>query len=295
MYIEFIGTPGAGKTTIVEKTREILEKEGIYCVTRANFFDPKRKRMSKLLWSFLHLPRLDFQALKLFLLLSRYRKSGFEKTITKNNLLVVDEAIVTESAEDIIRIHQEMVSKGLEGVMVKKYDTAYVPGRTGWRWVKMKQEESAKAKLADTIDCVVMGYTAGRGKRVSFGLGQFLVGVRDNDEIKTVTKVGTGLTDDQFRELKKRLTGLEVKEKPKNYLVNKLLEPDYWVTAEVVVEIAADELTPSPLHAAGWSVRFPRLVRFRPDKRWDQATTIDELTSINQVIDTTPESKPEVV
>jgi len=83
MYIEFIGTPGAGKTTIVEKTREILEKEGIYCVTRANFFDPKRKRMSKLLWSFLHLPRLDFQALKLFLLLSRYRKSGFEKTITK--------------------------------------------------------------------------------------------------------------------------------------------------------------------------------------------------------------------
>jgi DNA ligase-1 len=125
-----------------------------------------------------------------------------------------------------------------------------------------------------------MGYTAGKGKRVSFGLGQFLVGVRDKDEVKTVTKVGTGLTDIQFKELKKRLLGLEVKEKPKNYLVNKLQEPDFWVVPEVVVEIAADEITKSPSHTSGYALRFPRLIKFRDDKSAEQATTVSEIENL---------------
>ena len=175
----------------------------------------------------------------------------------------------------------------MEGVIVKKYDTAYIPGRTGWRWVKMKEEEAASGKLADTIDCVVMGYSAGRGKRVSFGLGQFLVGVLDppaGGMIKTVTKVGTGLTDEQFRELKKRLSGLEVKDKPKEYAdVSKLLQPDFWVEPSLVVEIAADEITKSPNHSAGLALRFPRLVRFRDDKSPDQATTVAEVKKLYEM------------
>ena len=208
------------------------------------------------------------------------RREILKKTITDDKLLVVDEAIVTTDPEVINREYREKIKMGLEGVVVKKYDTKYIPGRTGWRWVKMKMEEKSDAKLSDTVDCVVMGYSAGKGKRVSFGLGQFLVGVRDNDEIKTVTKVGTGLTDDQFRELKKRLTGLEVKEKPKNYLVNKLLEPDYWVQPEIVVEIAADEITKSPTHTAGLALRFPRLVKFRDDKDPERATTVSEVKKL---------------
>jgi DNA ligase 1 len=164
--------------------------------------------------------------------------------------------------------------------MVKRYDSAYVPGRTGWRWVKMKEAEEALGKLSDTVDCVVMGYTAGRGKRASFGLGQFLVGVKDGEKIKTVTKVGTGLTDEQFRELKKRLLGSELTEMPKEYEVHKLLEPDFWVNPEVVVEIAADDITKSPTHTAGLALRFPRLVKFRDDKSPDQATTVEEVKKL---------------
>lgn len=126
------------------------------------------------------------------------RRKILAKTIKKNNLIIIDEAILTDDPKVIKSEHKRNVKAGLEGVIVKKYDTAYIPGRTGWRWVKMKQGEEAVGKLADTLDCVVMGYSAGRGKRTLFGLGQFLVGVKDKDEFKTVTKVGTGLTDEQL-------------------------------------------------------------------------------------------------
>jgi DNA ligase-1 len=122
-----------------------------------------------------------------------------------------------------------------------------------------------------------MGYTLGKGKRASFGVGQFLVGVRDGDNIKTVSKVGTGLTDEQFRELNERLAGIRVREMPKEYRVSKLLIPDFWVLPSIVVEIAADDITKSPNHTAGLALRFPRLVRFRDDKSWDEATTLGEI------------------
>jgi len=208
------------------------------------------------------------------------RRKILAKTIKKNNLIIIDEAILTDDPKVIKSEHKRNVKAGLEGVIVKKYDTAYIPGRTGWRWVKMKQGEEAVGKLADTLDCVVMGYSAGRGKRTLFGLGQFLVGVKDKDEFKTVTKVGTGLTDEQFRELNIRLNKIVVKEKPREYLVNKILEPDYWVEPEVVVEIAADEITKSPAHTAGLALRFPRLVKFRDDKSPQQATTLSEVKKL---------------
>jgi DNA ligase-1 len=128
-----------------------------------------------------------------------------------------------------------------------------------------------------------MGYTAGKGRRAQFGVGQFLVGVRNKEKIKTLTKVGTGLTDEQFRELKRRLSKLEIKEKPKEYVVHKNLEPDYWVEPKLVVEIAADEITKSPTHSSGLALRFPRLIRFRDDKSFDQATTTSEVKKLFQM------------
>ncbi len=206
------------------------------------------------------------------------RREILQKTIKDDKLLIVDDAVVTEDPEVINREYKEKIKAGLEGIVVKRYDTVYFPGRTGWRWVKMKQSESALGKLADTVDCVVMGYTQGRGKRASFGVGQFLVGVREDDLVKTVTKVGTGLTDVQFRELNERLGKLAVKDKPKDYgEVSKILLPDFWVKPSLVVEIAADEITKSPNHSSGFALRFPRLVRFRDDKSPNEATTVAEV------------------
>ena len=205
------------------------------------------------------------------------RRQTLEKTVKNGKFLQIVDYKITRDPKVIEKEMNRKVTEGLEGIIVKRANSRYVAGRTGWRWVKMKEVEGAVARLADTVDCLVMGYSAGRGKRVEFGVGQFLVGVRDRDKIKTVTKVGTGLTDDQFRELKKRLTKLEVKNKPKEYEVPKDLEPDYWVKPGLVVEIAADEITKSPKHTSGYALRFPRLVKFRDDKSVNQATTYSEI------------------
>jgi DNA ligase-1 len=194
-------------------------------------------------------------------------------------VFVVDEKLITSDPEKIRKKHADYLKAGLEGVIVKKNSSTYVPGRTGWRWVKMKEVESAHARLSDTVDCIIMGYTQGRGKRASFGIGQFLAGVSDGESFRSITKVGTGLSDAQFRELAKRLKKIQVKDKPKEYEVTKELSPDFWVSPEVVVELAADEITVSPpnKHTAGYALRFPRLIKFRDDKSAGQVTTLKEL------------------
>lgn len=208
------------------------------------------------------------------------RRQELEKVVIDGGPLRVDESTVTSDPEDIRSLHKKYLSIGLEGVVVKRAGGAYVSGRAGWNWVKMKEEEGKNGKLADTVDCVIMGYTRGKGKRAGFGVGQFLVGIRDGDKYKTVTKVGTGLSDDQFKELNARLKEIDVKDKPNDYEVDKDLTPDFWVEPKVVIELAADEVTKSPKHTADLALRFPRLVRFRDDKRADQATTLKELQDL---------------
>lgn len=211
------------------------------------------------------------------------RREILNKTLKKGPLLVVDSFLITDNHEIITREHVAWLAKGLEGIIVKAVESHYVPGRTGWRWVKMKEIEAAEGKLADTVDCVVMGYSRGRGKRAQFGIGQFLAGIYDGKIIKTITKVGTGLTDAQFKELKKRLTPLEIDQKPVNYEVDKNLEPDFWVKPSLVVELAADEITVSPNHTAGFALRFPRLIKFRDDKSLKDATSLDEIKNLHHL------------
>lgn len=210
------------------------------------------------------------------------RRLILEKCIksSKQGLLRIDEYTVTDNPEIIRTIHKKYIDDGLEGVIVKKVDGKYVSGRTGWNWVKMKESEGDYAKLADTLDCIVMGYSVGKGKRTGFGVGQFLVGVIKDDEILTVSKVGTGLTDDQFKELFRRLEILRTDTKPRQYKLHKDLEPDFWVEPKLVVELAADEITKSPKHSAGYALRFPRLIRFRDDKSPNQATNYKEIKEL---------------
>lgn len=205
------------------------------------------------------------------------RRELLEKAVVNGGLFRVDENTITKDPEIIKNLHQKYLKMGLEGVVVKRANGFYVSGRTGWNWVKMKEEEGKTGKLADTIDCVVMGYTRGRGKRSGFGVGQFLAGIRDGDIIKTITKVGTGLTDEQFKELNLRLKKLSTLKKPKEYEVHKDLTPDFWVTPDLIVELAADEITKSPKHSAGLALRFPRLIRFRDDKNISGVTTKKEV------------------
>ncbi|MEP7166879.1 MAG: ATP-dependent DNA ligase [Candidatus Woesebacteria bacterium] len=209
------------------------------------------------------------------------RKEILAKLLQKaDEMFIVSPFIVTESADELRAFHTEQLAKGLEGAVIKQYDSVYQPGRRGWSWVKFKEAEGTAAKLSDTIDAVVMGYWYGKGKRNKFGVGAFLIGVANGEQIVTLSKVGTGLSDDQWREFKTRCESVVTAEKPKQYVVDKLLIPDVWVDPQIVVEVAGDELTKSPNHSAGLALRFPRLERFRDDKKVEQITTVKELASI---------------
>ena len=216
------------------------------------------------------------------------RRKVLENTLKDGKNFKIVESEITLDPKRIDELYTKEVKAGYEGIIVKKADASYVPGRTGWRWVKMKQGETEESKLADTIDAVVMGYSMGKGKRSGFGVGQFLVGVvdptsrtlRGASKIKTTSKVGTGLTDEQFKQLNQKLKNLRTKEQPKEYEIHKNYTPDYWVEPSLVVEIAADEITKSPTHSAGLALRFPRLINFRDDKTPEQATTLRELEGL---------------
>ncbi len=166
----------------------------------------------------------------------------------------------------------EEVKRGLEGLVVKDLEAPYKAGARGFSWIKYKPEK-------DTIDVVVLGYYFGKGKRVEFGIGGVLTGVYDEstDGFRTVSRVGSGLTDEQLPEMKRRCDKIKVKTPPKGVEVPKGLTPDVWVRPEMVVVIKYDEISKSPLHTAGYALRFPRLISYREDKDPQQATTVEEI------------------
>jgi DNA ligase-1 len=145
----------------------------------------------------------------------------------------------------------------------------------------MKEEEGHLGRLSDTLDCIVMGYFSGKGKRAQFGLGKILVGIKDGGVIRTLTKVGTGLTEEMLVEIRKRLDELKSSDKPKEYEAQKDLIPDVWAIPKLVVEVTADSISKSTKHSLGLSLRFPRFIKIREDKSPNEATTLKELKDIS--------------
>lgn len=208
------------------------------------------------------------------------RRKRLESVIINGNILKIDESTITNDPEIIKKLHFKYLKMGLEGVVVKRANGQYVSGRTGWNWVKMKEEEGMEGRLSDTLDCIVMGYFTGKGKRAQFGLGKILVGIKDGDTIRTLTKVGTGLTEAMLVEIKNRLNKLKSKNKPKEYEAQKDLIPDVWAYPSLVVEVSADSISVSTKHSLGLSLRFPRFIKIREDKGVNEATTLKELKEI---------------
>lgn len=235
--------------------------------------------------SFLNFPFAKRRAILEKLMSHRGDKSALRLTSQK----------ITEDPQEIDQDLKKSVGKGLEGLVVKNLKAPYQAGNRGFHWVKLKAttaaleklragEKRGAAQLLDTIDCVIMGAYKGRGKRAQFGVGGFLLGVRSGDKFLTISRLGTGLSDGQLREAKKRIEKLRASEPPKEYTVEKEAVPDIWAKPSLVAEILADEITLSPRHTAGrgknnrgYSLRFPRLVRFRDDKNPEDATTVEEI------------------
>lgn len=211
------------------------------------------------------------------------RIKNLETRIKGDEVLIPQPGEMVKTPERLQELFDDALTKGLEGLITKRPDSLYEAGGRNFNWIKLKRHSSGELK--DTIDVVILGYIYGRGKRASFGAGALLVGVYDDkkDKFVTVSKIGTGLTDEEWTEIHKRADKIKVGHRPAR--VNSILTPSVWITPEIVIEVLADEITKSPVHTAGktdsepgYALRFPRLIKFREaDKKAEDATTVKEL------------------
>jgi DNA ligase-1 len=199
-----------------------------------------------------------------------------QELLRDSDTLVTAPLMKTDSTDVLTSELLDNISRGLEGVVAKRLDSPYQAGARNFNWVKLKRNTSGQ--LNDTVDVVLLGSYRGKGKRAEFGAGALLAGVYDSDkdEFVTITKLGTGLSDQGWRDVHQRLAALEVPDKPPR--VSSILVPDAWLEPAIVVEVLADEITPSPRHTAGFALRFPRIVSFRTgDKKPEDATSVREI------------------
>ena len=170
------------------------------------------------------------------------------------------------SEADLDRVFLETRDRGNEGLMLKSPGSAYTPGRRGLAWLKLKRP------LA-TLDCVVTAVEWGHGKRRGV-LSDYTFAVRDEegDRLVNVGKAYTGLTDAEIAEMTEHFLAHTILDRGRVRLV----EP------ETVVEVAFDSIQRSARHRSGFALRFPRIVRLRPDK---SAREVDTLAAVEALHD----------
>lgn len=209
--------------------------------------------------------------------------------ITPDDTIQVTGSLITDNAEDVITYFNEMISAGLEGIMAKNLDSPYRAGRRTYDWIKFKR--SYQGVLRDTIDCTIVGYFAGRGRRAKWGIGSLLCAVynREADKFETITRVASGLSDQGWLDMKKTLDEIRSDDKPAR--VDSVYQPNVWVEPVYVTEVLADEITRSPGHTAGrngsktgYALRFPRIVTpIRVDRKPEDSTTVEEVIHLHDI------------
>jgi len=223
----------------------------------------------------------------------RERRVLLDSVIKKGETIVPDEHIETEELDEMVKYFEQAKRKRLEGIIAKSPEDPYQAGARSYSWIKLKAAD--EKLLNDSIDLVVLGYYFGKGVRSKFGIGGFLVGVYDDktDSFKTISKIGTGLTEEDFAKLKTMADKVKVSKQPINVAMDKMFKPDVFTAPKLVVEIGADEISISPSHTAKYALRFPRLLNFREDKPATQATTLKEIEKMfkNQRIRKAAEEK----
>jgi DNA ligase 1 len=213
------------------------------------------------------------------------RHAMLENMVQGGDTILISESRTTDEPDELLEVFDDSIQHGLEGIVAKRPDSPYQAGARNYNWVKLKRVQAGN--LQDTVDCVIVGYIYGRGRRAAFGVGALLVAVYDPelDVFPTVTKIGTGLSDAQWREVRERCEPYVSERKPARVESN--IEPSVWVEPQVVIEVLADEITRSPVHPTGadeggqgYALRFPRVVSFREDKKPEDVTTVAEIVEL---------------
>jgi DNA ligase-1 len=177
--------------------------------------------------------------------------------------------------EDLHDRFEAARSRGNEGLLFKRTDSPYAPGKRGRWWLKLKRE-------LDTLDVVVVGVEWGHGKRAQV-LSDYTFAVRGRSgELLVIGKAYSGLTDAEIAEMTQWFLAHRLPEAAASRTYEELGRARYEIPVEpqIVVEVAFDVVQRSDLHKSGFSLRFPRIVRLRDDKSAEQIDTLERVKQI---------------
>jgi len=205
------------------------------------------------------------------------RRKILDKVIIDNNIIKISDHLQTDDIKKVYKYFEQAKTNGLEGLIAKNPNDIYQAGARSFSWIKLKVAD--EKLLLDSVDCVILGYYFGKGVRAKFGIGGLLLGVYDSndDNYKTVSKLGTGLTDEDLKYIKDLCDKFKIKQQNSNTFISKMFTPDVFVEPKIILEVGADEITKSPSHSAKYALRFPRLIKVRLDKGPKQATNLIEI------------------
>jgi DNA ligase-1 len=176
---------------------------------------------------------------------------------------VIRAAVFQASAPpELDQLFDASQARGNEGLMIKDPESPYTPGRRGKSWLKLKRE------LA-TLDVVVTAVEYGHGKRIGV-LSDYTFAVLDGEKLVNIGKAYSGLTD------------VEIAEMTRWFLEHKIEDQGFRLIVEpkIVLEVAFNNMMRSDRHESGYALRFPRIVRLRPDKLPEEADTIERAKEV---------------
>jgi len=219
------------------------------------------------------------------------RRKALESAVKEGERVKIAKYIITDNVKELESFFLEAIEEGCEGLMCKSIaeDSIYQAGARGWLWIKYKRDY--KSEMTDTVDLVIVGAFHGRGKRAgTYGALLLAAYNPDNDTFETVTKCGTGFTDEDLAKLPEMMKKHVIQHKHPR--VNSMIEADVWFEPKVVIEVLGAEITLSPIHTcamdairkgSGLAIRFPRFTgNYRLDKAAEDATTITEIIEMYQ-------------
>ena len=171
------------------------------------------------------------------------------------------------SPEELNKLFDAAQARGNEGLMIKDPESPYAPGRRGKSWLKLKRE------LA-TLDVVVTAVEYGHGKRIGV-LSDYTFAVRDGERLLNIGKAYSGLTDAEIAEMTKWFLQHTIDDPTvEEQAFRRMVEPT------IVLEVAFNNIMKSDRHSSGYALRFPRIVRLRPDKLPELADTMERVKEI---------------
>ncbi len=204
----------------------------------------------------------------------------------------LSQVLVTDDVTKAEEFFERSIESGCEGVVAKSIssDSIYRAGARGWQWIKFKRDY--RSEMTDTVDLVIVGAFAGKGKRAgTYGALLMAAYNEEKDRFETVCKLGTGFDDAFLAELPKKLKGMQLNAIDKRVSSN--MQCDFWFAPVEVLEVVGAEVTLSPVHTCGFglvransgmAIRFPRYTgKWRTDKKSEAATTTHEILEMYEM------------